>query len=84
MERGALELAVTGKALDVLLRSERMRRLLFSTRIFARCTPEQKARRRRPCISWNMHPSWWLHREDKTAQGYQYPRRVTPKEGRTR
>ena len=45
MDRGALELAVTGKALDVLLRSERMGRLLFSTRIFARCTPEQKARR---------------------------------------
>lgn len=42
LEAGLTELAVTGKAFDELFRSGRMKDLLLFTRIYARCTPENK------------------------------------------
>ncbi|EFJ32188.1 hypothetical protein SELMODRAFT_439526 [Selaginella moellendorffii] len=44
LEGGIIELAVTGKAFNLLRTSEAMDRLLLHTRIFARFTPSDKAR----------------------------------------
>lgn len=42
LEAGIVELAVTGKAFNILSRTEMMANLLFFTRIYARFTPEDK------------------------------------------
>lgn len=45
-----VELAVTGKAFEVLVREEKMKELLLDTRIFARMTPNDKVK----CVQLHM------------------------------